>query len=221
MGRPDGRGDRRAYEKLSPRRFLSGSDPAGLQREQGTEFPERYEKTHPENAACVSGYSLRRRGVPRTGGRDRADGANSRARQRDGGSRYGRSAGVAPHSSGIGLPVRRLHAFRGTPPHPTPLRSVVRPAGGGLRPARGGPRIVPLRPIAADARTRRPEDVVEGKIAAAGGMSVENVTAAVIGTGFIGPVHIEALRRIGGVEIVAVGSRDLRKAKSIADTYSI
>ena len=52
-------------------------------------------------------------------------------------------------------------------------------------------------------------------------MSVENVTAAVIGTGFIGPVHIEALRRIGGVEIVAVGSRDLRKAKSIADTYSI
>jgi len=47
------------------------------------------------------------------------------------------------------------------------------------------------------------------------------IKAAVIGTGFIGPAHIEALRRIGGVEVIAVTSGSAEGAKIIAQKYSI
>ena len=50
---------------------------------------------------------------------------------------------------------------------------------------------------------------------------MENIKAAVIGTGFIGPAHIEALRRIGGVDVVSVTSRDNDGAKAVAEKYSI
>ena len=50
---------------------------------------------------------------------------------------------------------------------------------------------------------------------------MENIKAAVIGTGFIGPAHIEALRRIGGVDVVAVTSGDNEGAKAVAEKYSI
>jgi len=42
------------------------------------------------------------------------------------------------------------------------------------------------------------------------------IKVGVIGTGFIGPAHIEALRRLGGVEVVALGecSEDVAKSKA-------
>lgn len=45
--------------------------------------------------------------------------------------------------------------------------------------------------------------------------------AAVIGTGFIGPAHIEALRRIGGVRVIAIASAELDRARSLADQFGI
>lgn len=47
------------------------------------------------------------------------------------------------------------------------------------------------------------------------------INTAVIGSGFMGAAHIEALRRIGGVNIKAIVSDDLPAAKSIAEKYSI
>src|SRR5919206_1826829 len=42
------------------------------------------------------------------------------------------------------------------------------------------------------------------------------IKAGIIGTGFIGPAHVEALRRLGFVDVVAVAERgdDLAKAKA-------
>src|SRR3954462_5795192 len=42
------------------------------------------------------------------------------------------------------------------------------------------------------------------------------IKAGIIGTGFIGPAHVEALRRLGFVEVAAVAERgdDLAKAKA-------
>jgi predicted dehydrogenase len=51
--------------------------------------------------------------------------------------------------------------------------------------------------------------------------SLKKIKAAVIGTGFIGPAHIEALYRIGGVEVTAVTSGDDPGARSISDKFSI
>ncbi|MDP4192775.1 MAG: Gfo/Idh/MocA family oxidoreductase [Bacteroidota bacterium] len=50
---------------------------------------------------------------------------------------------------------------------------------------------------------------------------MSNLKAAVIGTGFIGPVHIEALRRIPEVELEAVASLDIESARSVAKKFSI
>jgi predicted dehydrogenase len=50
---------------------------------------------------------------------------------------------------------------------------------------------------------------------------MRTIKAAVIGTGFIGPAHIEALRRIGGVEVIAVTSGDDPGAKNIGEKYGI
>jgi predicted dehydrogenase len=50
---------------------------------------------------------------------------------------------------------------------------------------------------------------------------LKKIKAAIIGTGFIGPAHIEALSRIGGVDIIAVTSGDDPGARSIAEKYSI
>ncbi len=50
---------------------------------------------------------------------------------------------------------------------------------------------------------------------------MKTLNAAVIGTGFIGPAHLEALRRIGGVEIVAIASLDAEKAHDLAGRFAI
>ncbi|HTX99803.1 MAG TPA: Gfo/Idh/MocA family oxidoreductase [Bacteroidota bacterium] len=48
-----------------------------------------------------------------------------------------------------------------------------------------------------------------------------NINAAIIGTGFIGPAHLEALQRIGGVNIVAIASNEPDKAHALAARFSI
>src|SRR5258706_9302536 len=45
---------------------------------------------------------------------------------------------------------------------------------------------------------------------------MKSIKAGIIGTGFIGPAHVEALRRLGFVDVAAVAERgdDLAKAKA-------
>jgi predicted dehydrogenase len=50
---------------------------------------------------------------------------------------------------------------------------------------------------------------------------MENIKAAVIGTGFIGPAHIEALMRIGYVDVVAIASIEPAVAKNLAQKFKI
>jgi predicted dehydrogenase len=50
---------------------------------------------------------------------------------------------------------------------------------------------------------------------------MKTLRAGVIGTGFIGPAHVEALRRIPGVRITAIGSIDSARARGIADQFAI
>lgn len=50
---------------------------------------------------------------------------------------------------------------------------------------------------------------------------MRKIKAAIIGTGFIGPAHVEAARRLGFVEFVAVGENGEALAKSKADALHI
>lgn len=50
---------------------------------------------------------------------------------------------------------------------------------------------------------------------------MSKIKAGVIGTGFIGPAHIEALRRVPGVQVMAVASSEKEKADKIADDFFI
>ncbi len=50
---------------------------------------------------------------------------------------------------------------------------------------------------------------------------MQTIKTAVIGTGFIGPAHIEALQRVGGIEVVAIASREVERAKALAERYGI
>jgi predicted dehydrogenase len=50
---------------------------------------------------------------------------------------------------------------------------------------------------------------------------MRTIKSAVIGTGFIGPAHIEALKRIGGVDITAVTSGEDEGAKIVAEKFGI
>ncbi|HEX9006950.1 MAG TPA: Gfo/Idh/MocA family oxidoreductase [Bacteroidota bacterium] len=47
------------------------------------------------------------------------------------------------------------------------------------------------------------------------------VNAAVIGTGFIGPAHLEALMRVGDVKVSAIASTEPEKARALASRFSI
>ena len=47
-----------------------------------------------------------------------------------------------------------------------------------------------------------------------------NLRAAVVGTGFIGPVHVESLRR-AGVEVIGILGSDQRKSRSAAESLGI
>lgn len=50
---------------------------------------------------------------------------------------------------------------------------------------------------------------------------MKTLKTAVIGAGFIGPAHIEALRRIDAVEVVAVASNDVTQAETVAEKYAL
>jgi predicted dehydrogenase len=50
---------------------------------------------------------------------------------------------------------------------------------------------------------------------------MDKIKAGIIGTGFIGPAHIEAMRRLGYVEAVALAERDGQTARLKADALSI
>lgn len=45
--------------------------------------------------------------------------------------------------------------------------------------------------------------------------------AGIIGVGFIGPAHLDALRRLGNVEVVALAGSDERRARAKADQYYV
>ena len=50
---------------------------------------------------------------------------------------------------------------------------------------------------------------------------MRTITTAVIGTGFIGPAHVEALRRVPGIDIIGLSSNEPDRARDIAAQYGI
>ena len=50
---------------------------------------------------------------------------------------------------------------------------------------------------------------------------MKNIRVAIIGTGFIGACHIDAIRRLGGVELIAVTDSNYEAAKAKASFYNI
>ncbi|MCG8433741.1 MAG: Gfo/Idh/MocA family oxidoreductase, partial [Gammaproteobacteria bacterium] len=50
---------------------------------------------------------------------------------------------------------------------------------------------------------------------------MSTIKTGIIGTGFIGPAHVEALRRLGNVEVVAVAERDDELAQTKAKELNI
>ena len=54
-----------------------------------------------------------------------------------------------------------------------------------------------------------------------GATIAERIAAGVIGTGFIGPAHVEAGRRLGNIEFVALAEANAELARSKADLLCI
>jgi predicted dehydrogenase len=50
---------------------------------------------------------------------------------------------------------------------------------------------------------------------------VDKIKVGIIGTGFIGPTHIEAIRRLGFVEVIALAENGLDRAKKFAEELGI
>jgi predicted dehydrogenase len=50
---------------------------------------------------------------------------------------------------------------------------------------------------------------------------MKKIRAAVVGTGFMGRVHLEALRRTEGIEIAAVVGREAESAQKIARGFDV
>ncbi len=50
---------------------------------------------------------------------------------------------------------------------------------------------------------------------------MKNIKVGIAGVGFIGPVHLEALRRIPGIEVVAIFNRSEEKVKSKAEQLAV
>ncbi len=48
---------------------------------------------------------------------------------------------------------------------------------------------------------------------------MKNLRTAVLGTGFVGRVHLEGIRRLGNVEIYAIGEPEIEKAKRLAAEF--
>jgi len=52
-------------------------------------------------------------------------------------------------------------------------------------------------------------------------MSMDRIRTAVIGTGFMGRVHLEALRRVENVDVVEIAATSLDKARAAAAGYNV
>jgi len=52
-------------------------------------------------------------------------------------------------------------------------------------------------------------------------MNTTRVRAAILGTGFMGRVHLEAVRRLGFVDAAAVAGSTLEKARAFADAFGV
>ena len=50
---------------------------------------------------------------------------------------------------------------------------------------------------------------------------MKTIKTAVAGLGFIGPAHVEALRRIPGIEVVAISDVSIQVAEKKADELGI
>src|SRR5436190_17514149 len=50
---------------------------------------------------------------------------------------------------------------------------------------------------------------------------MRKIKTAVFGTGFVGRVHLEGIRRLGYVQIYAIGERELEKARRLADEFGV
>lgn len=50
---------------------------------------------------------------------------------------------------------------------------------------------------------------------------MRKIKTAIIGSGFMGTAHLEALQRIGGVEVVLIASDDIKSGKNLADKFSV
>jgi len=50
---------------------------------------------------------------------------------------------------------------------------------------------------------------------------MKRIRTAIIGTGFMGRVHLEAVRRLGFVEVAAIASRRIEAARSMADAFHV
>src|SRR3954468_1264263 len=50
---------------------------------------------------------------------------------------------------------------------------------------------------------------------------MKRIRTAIIGTGFMGRVHLEAVRRLGFVEVVAIAGRRIDAARSMADAFHV
>src|SRR5690349_4128452 len=52
-------------------------------------------------------------------------------------------------------------------------------------------------------------------------MTMKRLRAAVFGTGFVGRVHLEAIARLGFVEVYAIGTTDVEKTRRVADEFGV
>src|SRR5438874_2364788 len=50
---------------------------------------------------------------------------------------------------------------------------------------------------------------------------MKRIRAGIIGTGFMGRVHLEAVRRLGFVEVVAIAGRRIEAVRSMADAFHV
>ena len=50
---------------------------------------------------------------------------------------------------------------------------------------------------------------------------MKKIKAGIIGSGYIGPAHIEALRRLGEVEVVALAEANKSLAKAKAENLAL
>ena len=50
---------------------------------------------------------------------------------------------------------------------------------------------------------------------------MKKIKTAIIGSGFMGGAHLEALQRIGGVDVIMIATDDVKNGKALADKFSV